>query len=61
MFNKGVLFPPHYLPCTLMNLKHVWTRLMGILRVYLAQYLPFSFYVTMLFYSLNHEHASKKS
>jgi hypothetical protein len=48
---------PHYLACTLMNLKHIWTRLRGVLRVYLTQWLPFFFMLAMFFYSLNLEQA----
>ena len=42
-----------------MSLKHIWMSLMGILRVYLNQWLPFSFMLIMLLYFLNLEHACK--
>ena len=44
---------PHYLACTLMNLKHTKMGSIGILHVYLPQWLSFFFMLTMLFYSLN--------
>ena len=41
------------------NLKHIWTRLMAILHVYLTQWLPFFFMPTMLFFSLQQTHVYK--
>lgn len=54
MLNNDVPSLPHYLTCALMNLKHVWMRSMGILCVYLTQWLSLFFMLVMLFFSLNY-------
>ena len=43
VLNKDIPSLPHYLACTLVNLKHIWTRLTRILRVSLTQ-LPYEFF-----------------
>ena len=59
VLSKDVPHVPYYLACTLMNLKHIWMRSTGILRVYLIQRSPSFFMLVMLFSSLNLEHACK--
>jgi hypothetical protein len=59
VLNKIIPCFPYWLACTLLNLKHIWMRSMGIFYVYLAQWLPFFCMLTMMLYFLYLEHAHK--